>query len=104
MEKNETSQFIIAIDNLADPLLEIVKAWVDSDAEAEGDLRIPLFALSKVTAVHMQAMVIGLEMDEKGKEMLMRVFTGALTAALDDLDGFVKSEEIINKMMGKPCD
>jgi hypothetical protein len=102
MEKNEMSQFIVAVDNLADPLLEIVKAWVDSDAEDEGDLRIPLFALSKVTAVHMQAMIVGLDMDEKGKQMLMRVFTGSLTAALDDLDGFVKSEDVINKMMSKP--
>jgi len=102
MEKNEVSQFIVAINNLADPLLKIVQVWVDSTDEAEGDLRIPLFALSKATAIHMQAMVIGLKMDEKGKELLMRVFTGALTSALDDLDGFVKSENVINKMMSKP--
>jgi hypothetical protein len=101
MKKTETEKFIQNINELAEPILELVKVWIDSD-EDDHDLQVPLFALSKVSAIHLQAMVIGLELDEQEKEKLIQFFIGSVRAALTDLDGFVKSEEVITKMMGKP--
>ena len=103
MKKTETEKFVSNINELAEPILELVRTWVDLDGD-EHDLQVPLFALSKVSAIHMQAMVIGLELDEQEKEKLIQFFIGSVRAALTDLHGFVQSEEIINKMMGKSCD
>jgi hypothetical protein len=101
MKKTETEKFIQNINELAEPILELVRTWVDSD-EDDHDLQVPLFALSKVSAIHLQAMVIGLELDEFDKKKLIQFYIETLTAALEDLDGFVKSEEVITKMMSKP--
>jgi hypothetical protein len=101
MKKTETEKFIQNINELAEPILELVRTWVDSD-EDDHDLQVPLFALSKVSAIHLQAMVIGLELDDFDKKKLIQFYIETLTAALEDLDGFVKSEEVITKMMSKP--
>jgi hypothetical protein len=101
MDNDDSSKFIDGIHNLSIPLVEVIKDWVDSCDE---DLRIPLFALSKASAIHIQSMVIGLELDEQEKEKLVQLFIGSIRAALTDLHGFVQSEEVINKMMGKSCD
>jgi hypothetical protein len=100
MKKTETEKFIQNINELAEPILELVRTWVDS-AEDDHDLQVPLFALSKVSAIHLQAMVIGLELDDFDKKKLIQFYIETLTAALEDLDGFVKSEEVITKMMSK---
>ena len=101
MKKTETEKFIQNINELAEPILELVKVWIDSD-EDDHELQVPLFALSKVSAIHLQAMVIGLELNDLNKKKLIQFYIETLAAALEDLDGFVKSEEVITKMMGKP--
>jgi hypothetical protein len=103
MERHEVAAFIEGIDGLSGQILKLVKICISSEGETY-DLHVPIFALSKVAAIHMKAMAIGLKLDEAGKEELVRFFIGSLTASLEDLDvlhNFIESEEIINKMMGK---
>jgi hypothetical protein len=104
MDDDNVSKLIKEIHKLSEPMMELVRVWIDSNAGEEDDLRVPLFALSKVSAIHIQAMVIGLELDDVEKEKLIQLFFGSVRAALTDLYGFARSEEIINKMMGKSCD
>ena len=101
MNPTKAEIFISELDSLAHPTIELIATWIRSE-DNSGDLRVPLFAMSKVTAMHIQAMAIGLDLDDLGKEQVIQIFMGSLTAALEDLDGFDKSEMIINKMMGKP--
>ena len=100
MKHSNPKTFIKELDGLAYPIIDLMSAWINAD-DNSGDLRIPLLALSKVTALHIQAMTSGLDLDASDKEYVIQLFIGGLSAALDDLDGFEESEKIINKMMGK---
>jgi hypothetical protein len=82
-------------------IMNLVAKMVESDPDDDG-VRVGLFALSKACAIHIQAMSFSANLDENQKQQLVATFVMAFSAALKDLDLVDQSEEVINKMMGKP--
>ena len=101
MNKLEAERIIDKSDMWTTAIMNLVAKMVESDPDDDG-VRVGLFALSKTCAIHIQAMSFSANLDENQKQQLVATFVMAFSAALKDLDLVDQSEEVINKMMGKP--
>jgi len=101
MNENQAERLIEKSNMWTTAIMNLIAKMVERDKDDDG-IRVGLFALSKACAIHVQAMSFSAEFNEDQKKELAQTFILAFWAALKDLDLVDQSEEVINKMMGKP--
>jgi hypothetical protein len=101
MSRKDAERIIEKSNMWTTAIMNLVAKMVESDEDDDG-VRVGLFAMSKACAIHIQAMSFSAELSEDQKQELAHTFILSFWAALKDLDLVDQSEEVINKMMGKP--